>query len=266
MTQTLEPKVRRKKRIRKGPPDSPGLRFWFVLARETRKGRSISKLSREMLDPFYCLGVENLPETGTFVLAVNHTNVRWTPRLLASIHHATLPRRPDLANEWLVIVGQREPRLEKLRWQWQRRFAVWLRSKFDQIFDCWDYNCLRLPMANERASLKALRDWKARAKKQPSLVFPEGRGAMTFQEIRPGSGRWLANLGVPTVPVAGWWDEARHAWALDFGAPLEWADDPDLHDLQLGLAIAEALPPEEAPDWQEDLARWQAAHLSNLVS
>jgi hypothetical protein len=251
---------RKKKRLRKGPPDAPRLRFWFMLAKETLKERSILPLSREMLDPFFPQELENLPEEGSFVLAVNHTNVRWTPRLLASVHHATIQRRPDLAKEWIVITGTREPRLEKLPYRWQRRFAVTVKRLADRIFERWSYNCIRIPMADERLSLRAMREWRSRAKQQPSLVFPEGRGAMTFKEVRRGSGRWLANIGVPVLPVAAWWDEARNGWILDFGAPIEWAADPALHDLQLGLAIAEALPPEEAPDWQEALGRWHAAH------
>jgi hypothetical protein len=212
-----------------------------------------------MTEPFYCEGLENLPEANTFVLAVNHTNVRWAPRLLATVHSATTKRRPDLASDWLVIVGNREPRLERLR-PWQRGFAVWIRRQFDRIYQKWTYNCLRLPMSNERASLRALRDWKARAKQQPSLVFPEGRGAMTFKEVRAGSGRWLATLGMPVLPTAVWWDEKRDCWAINFGAPVEWAAQVNLHDLQLGLAIADAMPPEEAPDWQEALTRWRTVH------
>jgi len=255
MTQT-----RPLKKIRKGPPDAPRLRFWFVLAWQTIRHRSIVALSQEMKDPFYPQGLENLPAQGSFVLAVNHTNVRWTPRLLASIHVATLERRPDLAKEWLVVAGSRALRLHRLRYPWQRWFAIGFRRVLSQVYRRWAYNCVRIPLGNEKASLRALREWRTRATKQPSLVFPEGRGAATFQQVRPGAGRWLARLGVPVLPVAAWWDDSRGGWALDFGLPLEWATQPALHDLQLGLAMAETLPTAEAPDWQEALLRWQVAH------
>jgi hypothetical protein len=84
-------------------------------------------------------------------------------------------------------------------------------------------------------------------------------GAQVFKEIRPGAGRWLAGMGVPVLPVSLWWQSDRQLWQIVFGPPLEWSEDPRLHDLQLGLEIALGLPPEEAPDWQEDLAGWQAA-------
>lgn len=265
MNQLEQPVSRKKKRIRKGPPDAPPLSFWMVLARETLTSRNIVCLSNEMADPFDCIGLENIPAEGTFALAVNHSDVRWTPRLLASLHLATQARRPDLAKEWLVIVGNRAPRLERFN-RAQRWIALKIRGVFDRIFRRWNYNCLRIPLGNERASLKALREWRARAKEQPSIVFPEGRASATFKEVRPGSGRWLANLGVPVIPVAAWWDESRDEWVFDFGEPIEWADRSNLHDLQLGLAIAEALPPQDAPDWQEALTRWRKAHSSPEAS
>ncbi|MEI6046470.1 MAG: 1-acyl-sn-glycerol-3-phosphate acyltransferase [Chloroflexota bacterium] len=255
----------RKKRVRKGPPDAPRLRFWFILAKETLTTCSIVALSLEMAEPFHCIGLENIPEQGSFVLAINHTNVRWTPRMLASIHLATIQRRPELAEEWLVIVGHREPRLERLQ-PWQRWFALKIRRFYDQIYHRWKYNSLRLPMDNDGASLKALREWRIRSKTQPSLVFPEGRAATTFREVRLGSGRWLAALGVPVLPVAGWWDETRKGWVLDFGLPIEWSAQTNLQDLQLGLAIAEALPPEEAPDWQAALTRWRTVHSPEITT
>lgn len=221
--------------------------------------RSIVGLSRELAEPYWASGLENLPQDGSFVLAVNHTTVRWTPRLLASIHKATLERRPELAGEWLVVVGNRELRQERLR-PWARPIAVRIRQGFERVYDLWNYNCLRLPMGNERVSPKALREWRTRAKTQPSIVFPEGRGATTFKEIRPGAGRWLATFDVPTIPLAVWWDEPKNGWVFDFGPAIEWASQSSLHDVQLGLALAEALPPAEAPDWQPALSRWRKAH------
>ena len=237
---------------------TPRLRFWVLLVWQTLSKRDLLPLSREMQDAYVVTGLEHIPEKGVFSLAVNHTLKRWTPRLLATIHQASLEKRPDLAGEWLVIVGYRETRLEGrsvvARWLIPRirRFHQW-------IYQRWQYNVIRLPMFNERSSIQSLREWKERAKRQPTMVFPEGRGAKTFEEIRPGAGRWLSVIGVPVLPVSIWWDRENKGWQIIIGPPIEWSENPQLHDLQLGLEIAAGLPPDEAPLWQEHLVCWQAA-------
>ncbi len=212
-----------------------------------------------MAEPYSVFGLENLPLQGTFVLALNHTSTRWTPRQLATVHLATLQRRPDLKSDWLVVVGYRALRPERYT-GWQRKLVGKVRRLIERVISRWDYNCFRLPTIREGVSLTSLREWRARAKNQPSLVFPEGRASQFFREVRPGSGRWLASLGLPVLPVATWWDLEKNKWIIDFGPPVEWTEQSHLQDLQLGLAIANALPPEEAPDWQERLELWEAAH------
>jgi len=241
---------------------SPRLRFWAILAWQTLRGRDILPLSQEMRDPYEAYGLENIPTEGSFALAVNHTMRRWTPRLLSAIHAATLEKRPEYARQWIVIVGYREAKLEG-RGQPGRFIVLTLRRIHTWIYRRWSYNALRLPMDNQRAGLQALRNWRLRARYQPSVVFPEGRGAKTFEQVRPGAGRFLAGLGVPVLPVSVWWEEDKQRWQVVFGPSISWSVENRLHDLQVGLEIAYALPPEEAPKWQKALKDWELATESN---
>lgn len=236
----------------------PGPRFWWLLVWQTFSKRDLLPLSREIRDAYIVNGLEHIPEEGVFSLAVNHTLARWTPRLLATVHHSTLEKRPDLARDWLVIIGYRRAKLEG-RSKTSRWLITHIRRLHDWIYQCWKYNAMRLPIYNERSSIQSLREWKERAHEQPTLVFPEGRGARTFEEIRPGAGRWLSGIGVPILPVSMWWDIESDGWQIIIGPPIEWSESPELHDLQLGLEIAAGLPPAEAPLWQEHLTCWQEA-------
>lgn len=253
-----------KQKLDEPRPDrgAPRLRFWVILLWQTFRQRNILPLSREMADPYEVHGLEHLPETGIFSLAVNHTNRRWLPRLLASVHQATMEKRPDLGREWLVIVGYRQARLEGRPW-YARRFILTLRGVFDRLWRRWNGNALRLQMAardKDRVNIEALREWRQRARKQPTIVFPEGRAAPTFEDIRPGAGRWLASLDTPVLSVAAWWEEDKNRWQIVFGPVVQWSKNARLHDVQIGLEIAYSLPPEQAPDWQDDLAAWRQAH------
>lgn len=237
---------------------APSLWFWVIFLTQTLRGRDLLPLSREMRDSYQAEGLEHLPPGGVFTLAVNHTMRRWTPRVLASIHQATIEQRPDLARDWLVIVGYKEARLEG-----RPRSVQWLilqiRRLHTGVYQRWTHNVLRLPMGNDRASVQALREWKKRAQRQPTIVFPEGRGYPTFEEVRPGAGRWLGALDVPVLPASVWWNEQAAQWHIVFGPCIEWSVNPRLHDLQIGLEIAERLPPTHAPLWQDDLEHWRAA-------
>ena len=73
---------------------------------------------------------------------------------------------------------------------------------------------------------------------------------------RPGVGRWLAALPVPTLPCAVWFDGAR--WCVNLGAALVWSPRPSVRDVQLGLALAALLPDELQGGWRDDLARWRS--------
>lgn len=233
--------------------------FWLQLGWQTFGRRDILALCDLMRDKYQVRGLEFVPADGVFTLAVNHTLVRWTPHLLSTIHQAVQARRPDLARDWLVIVGYREADLQKVN-PVVRYLIPKIRRVHTWIFQRWSHNVLRLPTGNERVSLEALRSWKNRAQLQPTLVFPEGRGRDKFGPIRPGAGRWLAKLAVPVLPVSVWWDDEAQLWQLIFGPPIEWSANPQLHDLQIGLEIAEWLPPELAPEWQDFLRLWQEAN------
>ncbi len=64
---------------------------------------------------------------------------------------------------------------------------------------------------------------------------------------------------MPVLPVSVWWEEEKQRWQVVFGPPINWSADSRLHDLQVGLEIAYALPPEEAPEWQKALKDWELA-------
>jgi hypothetical protein len=196
-----------------------------------------------------------LPAAGPFVFAVNHYKAGLTVGSIAAVFMAAAAARPDVLEDGLLIVGQRvrplppgtlpSRKLRALRWA-----AGWFLGR-------WSRHVLRIPLG-EALGLGSLRDFRKRAAVQPILVFPEGRAAVEFKETRPGAGRWLSALPVPTVPVAVW--RCERGWHVCFGKPLRWSDRHDLHDLQLGLAIAAHLPPALAPTWQPLLARWRDAH------
>lgn len=215
-------------------------------------------LSAENRDDFAVHGLENIPQQSVFTLAVNHTMRRWTPRLLSAVQHASMEKRPELARQWIVIVGYRETKTTG-----RNRLARWVILKIRRvhtwIYRRWSYNALRLPMDNQRAGMQALRQWKIRAQQQPTIVFPEGRGSKTFEQVRPGAGRFLAGLNVPVLPVSIWWEAAEARWQVVFGPPIAWSADGHLHDLQIGLEIAYGLPPVEAPAWQKALKDWDEA-------
>jgi len=123
---------------------------------------------------------------------------------------------------------------------------------------------LTIPLDNPRSSIALLRAWRHRVGRQPALVFPEGRARLRFGAMRPGSGRWLAALAVPTQPVAVWWQHGH--WQVRIGAAVQWSARADLHEEQLGPAIADLLPVELAQAWQHSLTRWRAAHRAASVS
>ncbi len=238
---------------------APRLLLWLKLTWQTFTSCDLLPLSREMSDSYIISGLEYLPPAGVFTLAANHTTSRWLPRLLAALHQATLLKRPELAADWIVIVGYRNPRLAR-KGQLARFIVSQVRRITGWIFKRWEHNILRVPMASDRASIEALRDWKNRASRQPTIVFPEGRGTRTFEDVRPGSGRWLANLNVPVLPVSAWWEPAEKRWQIVIGPAIEWSQQNRLHDLQIGLEIAAGLPASEAPAWQEALHNWEAAY------
>jgi 1-acyl-sn-glycerol-3-phosphate acyltransferase len=230
--------------------------FWICFARETVGRRRLMPLARRRLGSARAIpvvGLSCLPTSGSFVLAANHNKARRALDVIASVLSAANQARPELANRYLLVSGQRRrdtrdlPRLGRLA-----------RAVVDWVFRRWRRHVVRIPLGNSRASIAALRQWRLRAHRQPCLVFPEGRGQGEFGAVRPGSGRWLAMLGVPVVPVAVWWEGEQSR--VRFGAPIMWAGRTELHDAQVGLAIAGLLPSALAPAWQPALVRWRTAH------
>ena len=228
--------------------------FWLVLVGETLFWRRLSALVRARLRGLCAAevtGSELLPVAGTFILAVNHYKATRTLDLLAVALAAASEVRPDLADRFLIIVGQRPPRPGRPRPLPTRM----LRRLMEAWFQRWSGHVLRVPSGGHPGSARVLRAWRARSLAQPVLVFPEGRASPEFREVRRGAGRWLASLPVPTVPVAAW--EEEHGWRVRFGPSLHWASCSDLHDAQLGLALANLLPSHLAPRWQPTLERWR---------
>ncbi|MDX1990861.1 MAG: hypothetical protein SF029_00630 [bacterium] len=195
-------------------------------------------------------GLEHLPTTGYFVLAVNHFSGRAALDAGAAVMQAVGQARPDALSHTLFIIGQRTRSTSPPPDTPVRRFLNW-------IYQRWTHNALRIPFGGAEPSLVGLREWRKR--QQAMFVFPEGRASIPFRQIRPGAGEWLSRLEMPTIPVAVWW-QRDGGWQVRFGAAIEWATRTELRDMQLGLAIAALLPPELAPDWQSTLKRWRALH------
>ena len=230
--------------------------FWSVFVFETLTSRRLSRLVAARAGQpgsADCNGLENLPATGYFVLAVNHYRGFLTLDVIAAVLSAANLVRPDLVDNYLLITGRRahtkpQPRLP----------ARLVRRTVDFAIRRWANHVTQIALGNSTASIQALRDWYKRVQQQAVLVFPEGKARLQFGPVRTGVGRWLTTLHTPIVPVGVWWCEG--SWHLRFGPPLRWSHRPELRDVQLGLAIATLLPPALAPDWQAALAQWQAAH------
>jgi len=226
------------------------LSFWASMAWGTVAGPRVANLARQRLagQRLEVEGLSCLPPSGTFILAANHLRGAETLSAVAAIVIATGRTRPELADRFLVIIGRPaqlpHPRPSRLS-RWANRYVC--RRWADHVFV--------LTGEDGRPSLQALREWRRRASDQPVIVLPEGMNSSSFGEVRPGAGRWLSGFAEPTIPVGVW--TAPTGWQVRFGPALRWTPRAALRDVQLGLSIALLLPPEVAPDWQEDLRRWQ---------
>ncbi len=250
---TIEPKL---KPYYGKPSFGRWLLFWLGFVIETFTRRRLSQLVRLRLGraQLELTGLANLPPTGNFVLAVNHYNGWPTLDVIAAVYAAANRVRPDQADRYAIIVGRRE----RTRTTPPPLPARLIRRVINLAFQRWEANAARLPLGNRRSSIQTLREWRTRVKRQPTLVFPEGKARLQFGLVRSGAGRWLGAVGVPVVPVSIWW--YAQAWHIRFGPPINWSHRPELHDIQLGLTLANLLPPELAPTWQDSLARWRETH------
>jgi len=236
--------------------------FWAGFAFETLRGHSLARLASGRLGKRMQLeitGLKNLPQIGTFMLAVNHFEGQLTPDSIAVVLSATNLKRPDLQNEYFIVTGER---MRTPPNGISRLIMSILRLLIDRIYQQWRKHLIRISADSQLASVKSLREWRNRANQQPGLVFPEGVAGLQFGAIRPNAGRWLGTFSIPTVPVGVWWYEEK--WHVSFGQPIVWSHRSNLHDLQLGLMMAQLLPVDLTSHWQEDLSRWHLAHQQNI--
>lgn len=229
-------------------------RFWLAFWRHTLTTPRITRLAALRLrgENITMTGLAHLPADGPFVLAANHFNGRPGLDVGAAVLNAAARIRPDAVDAMLIVIGQRRGRRRTL-----------LRRVLDRVYGRWSHHVIRIALRNERPDIQGLRDWRRR--NQPVFLFPEGRGQLTFGQVRTGAARWISRGKMPVIPVAVWW-RRDDGWQVRFGSPLVWAARDDLRDAQLGLAISALLPQELAPDWQAVLARWRAIHAAQPVN
>ncbi len=231
------------------------LRFWGRLFVETVGDRRFERVIAARLGaaPIVATGTGELPPEGPVVFAVNHFRAGLTMGTVSAVLTAATRGRPGVAREAMLVVGA-PPRPAT------RRLVRLVRALFGVFWARWSHVVVRVPMAGGGPHLAALRAFREAARARPVLVFPEGRAAPLFADIRPGAGRWLGSLGVPIVPVGVF--RSDEGWTVTFGPPVRWSPRSDLRDVQLGLAIASLLPRELAPRWGPLLDRWRAAHAT----
>lgn len=223
----------------------------MVFLFQTITRQRLSRVARARIgrrSPVTIAGIIHIPAAGNFVIALNHYGGASVFDLLAWTMDAVRQDRPDTADRWLLIVGQRERKAPTRI----ARLVAWV---IDLVFSRWSEHTARIRLGNEAVSIRALRDWRGGAARQPVLVFPEGRAALQLASVRPGAGRWLAALGAPVIPVGIWCKDGLPQ--MQIGAPINWTHRSELRDAQLGLAIADLLPPDLAPRWQSALRRWK---------
>jgi 1-acyl-sn-glycerol-3-phosphate acyltransferase len=229
--------------------------IWYTIATVIYPRFSSLVCLRRFADkPIQVEGLENLPISGSFVLAANHYRGAITLDVIAAILATVKQVRPEVLEEFILVVGQRASKRKK-----KPPIPARLTKKLiNYSYRRWSKNVIRVALGNERASIKALREWKMRVKQHPALVFPEGKARLVFGNIRPGAGRWLNSLGLPIIPVGVWWYNG--GWHVRIGKPIKWSVRPELFEAQLGLNIAALLPKELTGQWSSKLKIWQEVH------
>lgn len=240
--------------------------FWLRFLIATFTHQSLFALSKTRLGDKQVLqieGLENLPDRGSFVLAANHYKQGNSLDQLACCIQALSRARPELADELLIVVGQ------KRKASSPGMLSRIIRYLSQTLLARWSHNVIRVAMDNTenstaKGSLKGLRAWRKKAAEQPCFLFPEGKVNSFFQDIRPGAGRWIKSFNSPVIPTAIWAEHGQ--WHVRFGETISWSGKADLEDLQLGLAIADLLPAPLAPDWQPLLKRWRVIHSQPQIT
>ncbi len=196
------------------------------------------------------VGLEHVPESAGFVLALNHLSDGASGAVVIAALDAIREAKPTVIERVMMVGGRREPTRTGRLARWSRavgaRFAQWFIARWREHFTV-------IAMAGARADLGALRAWKRVANERVSVVFPEGIAGVELRAMRPGVGLWLSSFEVCTIPCAVWFDAGR--WNVRFGPPLDWSPRRHVRDAQLGLALASLLPESLQGRWSEDLAR-----------
>lgn len=233
--------------------------FWIAFAIVTLTTRRISKVARsERRGKLIASGLENLPAEGSFVLASNHFKSGRMLEPPLAVMRALLPARESQVDNMLFVVGQRDRKPPG------NIIARSVKAVVEFVFRRWSRHIVRIPLGNAQMSIKSLREWRDRAERQVTFVFPEGWARKEFAAIRPGAGQWLRAFAKPVVPVGMWLD--GETWHVSFGKPIKWSQRAELHDVQLGLSIAQLLPAAVAPDWQDILRRWKNVRQSRATA
>ena len=88
-----------------------GWLFWLNFVFRTLLHRSVSAVIRgakSAIGAYTCEGLENIPEEGSFVLAVNHYKNRTTLRVASVVLDAVGEVRPDAVDDLLMVIGRRK--------------------------------------------------------------------------------------------------------------------------------------------------------------
>ncbi len=217
-----------------------------------RSASAMARLFERLFGKVNVGGADLIPNSGSFTLAVNHFHGAWTPFVAAAVLAAVRRQRPDVVDDIALVIGQRNDGKKRVF------IARWIRGIVLWILHRWQHNILRIPLGNKTVAIDSLRTWRRVAKERPTFVFPEGLASVTFERVRPGAGQFARSLGVPCVPCAVWWHQGE--WHVEFDAPILWAENSELSDLQVGLSIARLLPADLVPSWRDALERWNRAH------
>ncbi len=250
-------------RLKRKIAQQPKLRFWLAVLWATFTSRRVSEILRlqgRTYAPCRASGMEHLPDSGPFTLAVNHYIPSTLMRILTAVLQAVQVARPDACDQMQIVAGRRPGKSRA----W---FLVrWFQSIVRFVLGRWSHNLISIDMDGEGKTIRGLRDWLTRARTQPVLVLPEGQARSRLGALRPGVGKLVRSCGTPVIPVAVWFDEDQRIWQVRFGPPVKWSSSAKIEDLQLGIAMARLLPADLARDWQPILDRLEARKNADASS